>query len=127
MSSNTEKLSVSQLWALINSHKLTAEEQSNIHERIRLAFMNEKQKSTNQNNCRLQGKGGSACIGSILATDFIHAKGDKLPLTDIKPVETSRAELLNQRQLDRFSDTAGLLGSAAKAKPCEFDTPYARA
>lgn len=127
MSSITEKLSVSQLWGIINSRKLTAEEQSKIHERIRHAFMNEKEQSTNLNNCNLQRKGANACIGStVLATDFIKDQENYIPLSDIKPIEISRAERLNQRQLDRFSDTAGLLGSAAKAKPCEIDTPYSK-
>ena len=109
--------SVSELWNLYNTGLLSTQEQAYVQEHIRKIFMKSREASNAKQVCRLQSATGKACIGfDVKSTDFIHDKGVMPPLS------TSRAERINERHLDRFSDTAGMLGSSAN--PCKIDKPY---
>lgn len=119
---------VAGLWKLVNSGKLTSENQALAHEQIRKLFMSSKQTSIVNKNCSLQGANGSSCIGvDVQASDFIRGQGEGVKSVDAPTMASqSKADRLNQRQLDRFNDTAGMLGDAARARPCEIDTPYSK-
>lgn len=116
---------VAGLWKLVNGGRLTADDQALAHEHIRRLFMSGKQTAIATKNCSLQGANGSSCIGvDIHASDFIRGQSEGVQPVDVP--SQSKADRLNQRQLDRFNDTAGMLGDAARARPCEIDTPYSK-
>lgn len=123
--------SISQMWSLVNGGSLSIDQTAHAHDVIRQMFMTQQQAAIEKLNCSLVSAGTSSkngkdgeCIGahSVLASDFIRSKEQgMISLDEVNTINSTRS---NQRQQDRFLDTAGMLGDAARARPCEIDTPY---
>jgi hypothetical protein len=124
----TDPATIQDMWSIVNSGKLDPDQTAKAHEIIRKMFMEQQQKQIAKKNCELVKRNGSSCISRVLASDFIRDKHDEMRSVEgadsNNTTNSTRADHLNQRQQDRFHDTAGMLGEAAKARPCEIDTPY---
>lgn len=120
----SDPATIKDMWSLVNSGKLNPDQTAKAHEIIRKMFMEQQQQKIAKKNCGMVSAGGSSCVSRVLASDFIRDKHDGMSSVGSADNNSTRADHLNQRQQDRFYDTAGMLGEAARSRPCEIDTPY---